>query len=506
MIPVLDASQAIAWDSRARTAGRIPSRVLMESAGRGIAGVVAREFGPELRKGMIVVAGPGNNGGDGWVVARALQALGIRVHAAEAGTKRSDDCAANRALALASGVERLAADGQWPAVGVVVDALLGTGAEGPPRGKVGELAGRIAAFGAPVVGVDGPTGLDLSTGKAHGPIRARLTVTFGGARRGHLMARDWCGKIVVIDIGFPPPDPGWPELVDDRWARMLLPSFHSSMHKGDRGRVLVVGGDEGMAGAAIHATRSALAAGAGLVKLAAAEPTIRAAQESLPDALTLITELGPEVETELGKAADWADAVVVGPGIGRSKERQRFVTSFLKSVRKPAVVDADALQGGVGSWGTDGGARVLTPHPGEFATAFPGLASVEPFDAVVAAAKAAKATVLLKGVPTRIASPKAAVLVSASGNPSLATGGSGDVLSGLIGAFLARGLEPRIAAALGAHAMGRAAELASRDHSARATRPSDVIAALPVLWKRWAETEPPLEPPILVEIEPPQLV
>src|SRR6185436_11545856 len=169
--------------------------------------------------------------------------------------------------------------------------------------------------------------------------------------------------------------PFWPQLVDERWARSNLPAFHASMHKGDRGRVLVVGGDEGMAGAAIHAARSALAAGAGLVKLAAAEPTIRAAQESLPDALTLVTHLGPDVEPELAKAADWADAVVVGPGLGRSEARQRFISSFLKSVKKPAVVDADALQGGVGGWGAERGARVLTPHPGEFASAFPPLAT-----------------------------------------------------------------------------------------------------------------------------------
>jgi NAD(P)H-hydrate epimerase len=278
------------------------------------------------------------------------------------------------------------------------------------------------------------------------------------------------------------------------------------MHKGDRGRVLVVGGDEGMAGAAIHAARSALGAGAGMVKLAAAEPTIRAAQESLPDALTLITGLGPEVETELTKAVDWADAVVVGPGIGRSKERQRFVTTLLNAVKKPAVVDADALQGGVGSWGAESSVRVLTPHPGEFATAFPNLSDEsDRFASVVAAAKAAKATVLLKGVPSLIASPGSSVLVVASGNPSLATGGSGDVLSGIIATFLARGLAPRGAAALGAHALGRAAELASRDNSARATRPSDVIAALPVLWKRWAEPEAPPDPPILLELPAPQL-
>jgi len=131
---------------------------------------------------------------------------------------------------------------------------------------------------------------------------------------------------------------------------------------------------------------------------------------------------------------------------------------------------------------------------------------MERFDAAVAAAKASRTTVLLKGVPTLVASPGSSVLVVAAGNPSLATGGSGDVLSGIIGAFLARGVEPRIAAALGAQALGRAAELSSRDHSARSTRPSDVIGALPALWKRWAESEAPPDPPILLELPAPQLV
>src|SRR5258708_24922725 len=130
---------------------------MMESAGRGIARVMAGELGAEITRGVIVVAGPGNNGGDGWVVARALHALGVRVFAAETGSKRTDDCAANRALALSSGVERLEAEGAWPAAGLVVDALLGTGARGAPRGAIGKLADRIASFGAPGVAVDGPT-------------------------------------------------------------------------------------------------------------------------------------------------------------------------------------------------------------------------------------------------------------------------------------------------------------------------------------------------------------
>ena len=508
IIPVLDAAQAADWDERARIKEGIPSRVLMESAGRGIARVIARELGAGLRDGVIVAAGPGNNGGDGWVAARALSALGVKVHAVEAGPKRSEDCAASRALALAGGVALLEPDGPWPGVGVVIDALLGTGATGAPRGRIKDLAARVSALGSSVVAVDGPTGLDLTTGEAHDPVRALVTVTFGGVRRGHLLARDWCGKIIVIDIGFPQANPAWPGLVHDRWAREVLPPFHSTMHKGDRGRVLVVGGDEGMAGAAIYAARSALGAGAGLVKLAAAEATVRAAQESLPDALTLTTRLGPDVEPDLVAAVAWADAVVLGPGLGRSEARRRLVGRLLDQIDKPTVIDADALQAEITDWGVKRGPRVLTPHPGEFAAAFPdlkALAEGDRFGAADRAARAAKATVLLKGVPTVVASPESSGLVVAAGNPALATGGSGDVLSGLIGAFLARGMKPAVAAALGAHAMGRAAELAAAQHTARGTRPSDVVAALPEVWRRWSEPAPAPDPPILLELEPPAL-
>jgi len=353
--------------------------------------------------------------------------------------------------------------------------------------------------------VDGPTGLDLTTGEAHDPVRARLTVTFGGVRRGHLLARQWCGRIVVVDIGFPAPDPAWPVLVTDRWARPALPAFRADMHKGDRGKVLVIGGDEGMAGAAIHAASAALVAGAGLVKLAANSATIRAATETLPDVLTLETKLGPMLEPELVLALSWADALVVGPGIGRSSIRADFVNAVL-STDKPAVVDADALQLGITHW-AGYGPRVLTPHAGEFAAAFPNLAGKMTSDRIGAAEEAAARSgtcILLKGVPTVIAAQGFPSLVVAAGTPALATGGSGDVLAGFIGAFLAAGVPAPDAAALGAQALGRAAEFAAALNSARAVRPADVMAAVPGLWKRWAE-EPRVRPPILLELDPPIL-
>ncbi|HET7789173.1 MAG TPA: NAD(P)H-hydrate dehydratase [Gemmatimonadales bacterium] len=499
-VPVLTAAEATGWDGAARKQFRIPSRVLMETAGRAAAAVIVREC-PDVRKGgALVVAGAGNNGGDGWVLARALHGAGVQVTVTGLDPK-TDDAVDNRALARLAGVAELTREEPWPQSTVIVDALLGTGAAGPARGDVQALAERIAGAGAAVVALDGPTGLDLSSGEAHGPVRARLTVTFGGVRRGHLLAREWCGKVIVVDIGFPPADAQWPLLVTDAWAGSRLPPLTPTMHKGDRGRVTVVGGAAGMTGAALHAARAALAAGAGLVKLVAAKETIEAARTTLPDVLTVESKLGGELEPGAREALDWADALVVGPGLGRDAERARFLAAVLSQRPVPAVVDADALH--LYDRKADR-PLVFTPHVGEFrALAGDRLADLAANDRWAAAREAAgdlRATVLLKGVPTVIAAPRVPGLVVASGNPGLATGGSGDLLAGFIGAFLARGREGPEAAALGAHALGRGAEEGARRWTARSLRPADVLAALPDVWRAWLN-DVPAGPPIVAILD-----
>jgi NAD(P)H-hydrate epimerase len=511
-IPVLSASEAAAWDAAARTQYRVPSRVLMETAGRAVVQVLAAEMSDAYSSGVLVAAGAGNNGGDGWVIARALHAVGIPVWVAAMDPK-TDDAIDNRALARVDGVRELGREEAWPKAAVVVDALLGTGAAGPAKGDTLALAQRLVEYGAPILAVDGPTGLDLTSGEAHGPVRAQLTVTFGAPRRGHLLAREWCGKVVVVDIGFPPPDSAWPVLVTDRWAAERLPRLAPQMHKGDRGRVCVVGGADGMSGAALHAARAALAAGAGLVKLVASRETIAAAQASLPDVLTVESALGETLEPAVAEAIDWADAVVLGPGLGREPRdaREEFVRQVLSQRPLPTVIDADALhflQNIQNLHPPSQRSLVCTPHLGEFrALAGDALADEAANDRWSAAARAAtklKCTVLLKGVPTVIADLRGPEHVVASGNPGLATGGSGDLLAGFIGAFLARGTAPAEAAALGAHALGRAAELGARQWTARSLRPADVLAALPDVWRAWRDVKPG-RPPVLVELEAPEV-
>ena len=267
-----------------------------------------------------------------------------------------------------------------------------------------------------------------------------------------------------------------------------------------------------MSGAAIHAARAALAAGAGLVKLVAARETIAAAQASLPDVLTVDTTFPETPEPAVTEAAEWADAMVLGPGLGREPRsaRARFVGALLARRAVPTVVDADALQL-LPEASVTPGARplVCTPHLGEFrALAGDALADEAANDRWAAAARAAaklKSTVLLKGVPTVIADLRGPVQVVASGNPGLATGGSGDLLAGFIGAFLARGTAPAEAAALGAHALGRAADLGAQQWTARSLRPADVLAALPEVWRAW-QAPPGPRPPILLDLDAPDLL
>jgi NAD(P)H-hydrate epimerase len=413
-------------------------------------------------------------------------------------------------------VREVPPDGPWPSVGLVVDALLGTGAGGPPRPPMAALLERILDLELPVVAVDGPTGVDLANGIVHGAPRAEITVTFGGLRRGHLLARDEVGTVVVTDIGHPAPDPGWPSLVTDGDAAGWLRRLRARDHKGDRGRVVVVGGDAGMTGAVRLAARAAFAAGAGLVHAVAPPETVAALVQAEPDLQTVAHPFDRAPDAALLELVGKADALVIGPGLGRAEGRRALVAALVAASRA-AVLDADALvafQGATAELRTlaDGRALVLTPHPGEFRTLFPELASdreLDPWHAATAAAASCGAVVLLKGVPTVVARGNAPPLTLAAGNPGLATGGSGDVLSGVVGASLGSGLAPDIAAALGAQVLGRAADLAARRVTARGLRPMDVIAALPDLWRDWElrdRSGPAVRPPILYELARPQTV
>ena len=514
-LPVLTPAQSADWDRRAETRG-ITLETLMENAGRATAAVLGDRFPGAGRRGVLVVAGRGHNGGDGWVLARALHRLGVPVWVAALPGDPAPLTARVAERARAEGVRQVAPDGPWPAADLAVDAILGTGAGGAPRDAAAHAAERLAELSVPLLAIDGPTGVDLGTGVVHGAPRTDVTVTFGGLRRGHLLARETCGDVVVVDIGHPPPDPAWPGLLTDGDAAGAIPAFRAADHKGDRGRIVLLGGAPGMSGALRLAARAAFAAGGGLVHAVAPPETVALLAAAEPDVQTFPHPLAGAPGKELLELVARADAVVVGPGLGRGEGRREFVAGILGAARA-AVVDADALvafSGALPALGAAGGGRplVLTPHAGEFRMLAPTHATgleVDPWLAAdAAAAGAAGAVLLLKGVPTVVARAGRPCVTVAAGNPGLATGGSGDVLSGIVGAVLARGGPPEEAAALGAHILGRAGDLAARRVTARGLRPMDVIAALPDLWRAWDARRlaaPLLRPPVLFELARPTL-
>lgn len=512
-VPVLSAADAAGLDQRAAAAG-IALATLMDAAGRASAALLSDRHAGALARGVLVAAGPGNNGGDGWVLARALHRAGARVFVAALHSESPSQLnAAARDLALRDGVLLLEPEGPWPAVGLVVDAVLGTGARGAPRPQVTALLDRLHELPVPLVALDGPTGLDLSLGTTHGPARADLSITFGGIRRGHLLARDESGDVLVADIGHPGVDGETPLLVDDEWAASRLPEIPSDAHKGTRGRIVLAGGAPGTSGAIHLAARAALAAGAGYAHVVTPESSAGELRQSDPELLVTADHLDGGVSEQLESVLAGADVTVIGPGLGRSPERREAVAEMIERSRM-VVLDADALTvfhdavprlAGLLS----GIHALLTPHPGEFRSLFPDLAQqreVDPWGAAEEAAGRAGATIVLKGVPTVIASPGRVTLTVAAGTPGLGTAGSGDVLSGICATLLAQLDDVHVAACLAAQALGRSGELAARRQTARAMRPADTIRALPDVWREWqrlraAGTVP--RPPLLLELRRP---
>ena len=508
---VADARGAAAADAAAIAAG-IPSRALMRCAGAAAAAEIARRFPALLADGVVIAVGAGNNGGDGWVVAQALRVVGLPVRVVECAEARTPDARAEREAALALGVPVITGVGALAdgAERLLVDALLGTGfsAESelrePIAGAVAALAAR-AARGATLVALDVPSGLDASSGASRGGLRAALTLTFGTVKRGQLVARDRCGEIVALDIGLGDHvmAAGAAPLAEVRWFRDSLPGIQADAHKGSRGRVAVVGGARGMAGAVVLAARAALHSGAGLVKCVVAPESLSAVQEAVPASLASAWPADDAgARRDIG---DWADAVLVGPGLGRDGSRA-MVERLLRNFAGPVVLDADALN----AFADDadalapllgGRAALLTPHPAEFARLAGDGASVESvladrFEWPARLAGRTTAAVLLKGVPTVVAAPSGESTIVAEGTPILATGGAGDLLGGIAVTLLAQTRDAPLAGALAAFAHGRAAaNVDARD--VRGYTLDDVLVELP---KVWSLDPPTARPPVIAEL------
>ena len=490
--PVFEAAEMRAVDAWAIEGQGVPSLDLMEWAGFGLARLTAAVARPGPVR---VVVGKGNNGGDGLVAARLLREDGREVDVLSVAPPEElrGDAAANLERLPGAPPEPFAPE-RLDGSGAVVDALLGTGFEGSPREPVASAIAAINSQVAPVAACDVPSGVNASSGEVEGQaVRAAATATFHGSKLGlHVEpGKSHAGRVEVVEIGIPRGAPNGEAagLISER-VLALYPRRGRTGSKFSSGVVVIAGGSIGLTGAPTMAARSAQRAGAGYVQVAVPGPAQSAVDlrlleqmsRGLPDDDGFHTPGGVEVVAQM---AERAGAVVLGPGIGRAESAVEFARGVAREVQTPLLVDADGLNahaGRLGLFAERPAPTVLTPHEGELGR----LLEVDS-DEVRAhrlrhareAAERSGAILLLKGDDTIVAAPGGPVAVNPSGTPALATAGTGDVLSGLIGALLAKGLPAFEAAGLGALAHALAGRAAADHIGVDYVMAGDVIDALP---------------------------
>jgi len=457
------ASEMAAVDREAVERGLTSERSLIEAAGRELAHRVAGSWpeGP-----VCALVGSGHNGADTMVALRTLAAWGRDVRAVQGGSRPpKPEVRAGWPIEFETPASFAAAS---PTGGVLIDGLLGTGASGAPRPPQAALIERANSLGLPIVAADLPSGVDATTGAVPGAcIRADLTVCFGWPKLGLLRypARGFAGKIEAVEIGFPPLGaPLGARVITGRWVRDLLRPRRPDGHKGTSGYLLLAAGSRGMAGAAVLASRSAYRTGAGIVRVLGDPDNRDIVQRAVPGAVYVPWKVADE-EADAGGVAEqvaWAHALAIGPGLGRAPDRRALLDELLElRGGRPVVIDADGLNLYAAQPAALADrlvpADVITPHPGEFERLLGRPTSDDPPSDARAAAERFGCVVVLKGNPTVAASPAGAVRVAVTGGPALAVGGTGDVLTGAVGAALAAGYEALDAATIALLLTGLAA-------------------------------------------------
>ena len=511
---LVTAAQMQAIDHQTIAGGFVPALQLMENAGRHVAQEAVRMLGGVSGAHVEILCGKGNNGGDGFVIARELARHGalVHVHMTHAASELRGDAHTNFARLAESGAStsRLAevveSDSglaqQLSDADLCVDALLGTGAERPLHGRLAALVQLINRCSRLTLAVDMPTGIDATTGAVLGSaVRAHCTVTFGLPKLGLALhpGRAHAGRLIVADIGIPASivnDTETPWLwVGADQARVLLPTLDPVAHKYARGTLVVIAGSRAYPGAAALAAEAAQRAGAGMVHLVSVESNRTILETRLREVIvhsvaeTVDGTCGAEALATVTALLTRADAVALGPGLGTAPQTLAWVRELLAQLELPACVDADALRALPAP--PHPAPRVLTPHLGELArlrgiTTRP--MTSERCDVAAQVAEARGAVVLAKGAPTFVVDPRGTRHVNSSGNVALATGGTGDVLTGVIGALLAQGLDAVDAAVLGAYLHGAAADRIVAAGSPRSLVAGDIA---PVLKDVFRELEEP---------------
>jgi hydroxyethylthiazole kinase-like uncharacterized protein yjeF len=512
----------------------IPGVVLMENAARGATRVFLDHFGPPLRSYVLVLCGRGNNGGDGYAIARYLHQAGLKVTVivlAET-AKIGGDALLNLEVIKRMGLDIIeaATREEWnrkseliSTSDYIIDGILGTGLNAPVRGVYEEIIDAINRSQKSVMAIDIPSGLNADTGQVMGvAVRADLTVTFGFPKAGQLIypGAELVGRLVRINIGIP-------NEVADRIPRTysligpedfldLLAGGGQDIHKGNRGHLLILAGSTGKTGAASLTALGALRAGAGLVTLGTPASLNTILEEKLTEAMTMPLpdtsegSLSLQAEEQIVGLMQGKTAVAIGPGLSTNSETADLVRRIISRCSLPMVIDADglnALAGDISVLEHCTGRAILTPHPGEMGR-LSGIKNMEvQRDRLGNASRFAKkhgCILVLKGARTVVAQPEGPTYINATGNPALSSGGSGDVLTGLIGGYLARGLPGAKAALAGVFLHGLAADFLSQTMGKEGILAGELPGVVPPLMASLGRGEWPLKtPPLRDDLDQP---
>lgn len=486
----------------------IPGVVLMENAGAQVARILWQEYADLQAHRVAVLCGRGNNGGDGFVIARYLHNRGVAVSVFIIGEPHGlrGDAGTHLDMLRRAGVDpevvptaesARAVGARLAGYDLLIDALLGTGLKAEVSGVFQLIIAAMNAAGKPIVSVDIPSGLSADTGMLLGEhVRASLTVTMALPKRGLLLypAAEHVGRLVVVDIGFPAAVREHATIachvLEAQTIASQLQDRADDTHKGTYGHVLVVAGGVGKTGAGALASLAAFRSGAGLVSFALPHSLNAAMEAKLTEVMTMpLPEatpglLGEEAAKRAVEYLEGKSALILGPGLGTHPQTVRCVHEILRQVRLPTVLDADGLNAlAIDPESTDHiqAPLVLTPHPGELARLRRTSTAEVQANRLAAAqetARAWKAVVVLKGAHTVIAEPEGTLYINLTGNPGMATAGSGDVLSGMIGALLGQGYMPSVAAQVAVYIHGLAGDLAAADLGQRSLMAGDLVATL----------------------------
>ena len=506
---IITAAQMKELDRRTIEEAKVPGTTLMERAGSGVVLAMERAAGSLSGKTVTVLCGKGNNGGDGFVVARLLRKRRATVRVlllAHPGDLSSNAKTMHRRFLAVAGSKAVAALPSSDAIraalaqsDLIVDALLGTGLSAPVQAPYRTAVGLVNTADRPVIAVDLPSGLHADTGAVMGAaVRADVTVTFGLPKLGLYTGAgiEHAGAVEVVDIGIPPAFveaiAGHVSLITGDTVRRLIPARRQSSHKGTYGHAGIIAGSVGKTGAAAMAAKAALRVGAGLVTVATPASVNDTLESKLLEAMTVPmpeTRARTLARTGLEEILSFVNtrtAVAIGPGLTTHPETAELIHALLPRLEKPAVLDADALNALVGRTALLEECKaqtILTPHPGEMARlvdgASPRSINDDRIGTAVAFAKARRVLLVLKGARTVVAHPDGRAAICPTGNPGMATAGTGDVLTGMIVGLLAQGLTPWDAARAGTYLHGLAGDLAAAERGLAGLTAGDVIEQIP---------------------------